>query len=187
MADLVLTMIHECKDFAHWKKVYDADAPNRRGAGLTDLALVRLSTNSNVIALVFKVSDEAKAKALASSPAMLEKMRSAGIIGTPELHYRRGDFTQRDVTTYLSLNCRISSLDKFRKGYAMDKTDRKAAGLTDIAVLVDVDDENDLLLLWSVEDVARADKFLSSPGMAEHQVKNAGVISPPVLRYWKSA
>lgn len=180
----VLTVIHECKDFAQWKKGYDADAPNRKAAGVTDLVLVRLSTNPNVIGLVLGVSDLAKAKAMVASPALRETMQKAGIIGTPDVHFRRGEFTQRDASSYLSLNCRISGIDTFRKGYAMDKADRKAASLTDLALLQNVDDENDLLLLWSVDDRARAEKFLKSPALAEHQVKNAGVVGPPVVRFW---
>ena len=159
-------------------------AGNREAAGLKDLMLVRGVSNPNVLALVFGVSDLAKAKAMIASPALREVMQKAGIIDTPDVHFRRGDFTQREASTYLTVNCRIRSGDTFRKGYAMDKADRKAAGLTDLGLLLDIDDENELLLLWAVDDVARAEKFLSSPTLAEHQAKNAGVVSPPVLRYW---
>jgi hypothetical protein len=179
----VLPVIHECKDFAHWKTAYDADAPNRKAAGLTDLLVGRLSTNPNVVGLIFTVSDQAKAKAMVSSPELRETMQKAGIIGKPDVHFRRGEYTPRDASNYLSLNCRIRGIDMFRKGYAMDKADRKAASLTDLALLQNVDDENDLLLLWSIDDMARAEKSLKSPALAEHQVKNAGLVGTPVARF----
>ncbi len=180
----VLTVVHECKDFAPWKKGYDADAPNRKAAGLTDLMLVRLTTNPNVIALVFGVSDLAKAKAMVTSPALRETMQKAGIIGAPDIHFRRGDFTKRDAPNYVSANCRIRGIDTFRKGFSMDRAQRQAAGLDDTALLQNIDDENDLLLVLSIDDMARAKAFLESPALAEHQVKDAGIVAPPLMRYW---
>ena len=113
-----------------------------------------------------------------------DTMQQAGIIGKPDVHFRQGDFTVLKAKNYLTLNCRIRDIETFRKGYAMDRTDRQNAGLTDLALMQDVGDGNDLLLVWSVSDVAKATTFLSSPTLAEHQVKNAGVVSPPVLRFW---
>ena len=130
------------------------------------------------------VGDRAKAKAMMTSPQLRDTMQKAGVIGEPDVHFREGEFTALDAPNYLSLNCRIRDIDTFRKGYAMDKVDRQAAGLTDLALMQDVADANDLLLLWSVKDVAKAKTFLASPTLAEHQVKNAGVVSPPVLRFW---
>jgi len=181
----ILTIVHECKDFASWKAVYDADAPNRRTAGLTDLLLVREATNPNNVALVFDVSDHDKAKAMMASPVLHALMQKAGIAETPDIHFRRGEFTGRDAANYLSLNCKIRDIGTFRKGYAMDKADRQNASLADLALLQNVDDDNDLLLLWSVDDLAKAKGFIESPKLAEHQVKNAGVVSEPLLRYWK--
>jgi hypothetical protein len=180
----ILTIVHECAEFGLWKTIYDADAANRKAAGLTELMLVHLATNPNVIALVFSVADQAKAKAMMASPQLRDAMQKGGVIGVPDVHFRKGDFAALDAPNYLSLNCRIRDIDTFRKGYAMDKPDRQAAGLTDAGLLQDVADANDLLLLWSVKDVAKAKSFLASPALAEHQVKNAGVVSPPVLRFW---
>lgn len=181
----LLTVVHECTEFGRWKVVYDADAVNRKAAGLTDLMLVRQSTNPNVIALVFEVSDHAKAKAMVASPRLREAMQKGGIIGKPDIHFRRGEYSPREASNYLSVNCRIRDIGTFRKGYAMDKADRQNATLTDLALLQDVDDANDLLLLWSVEDMAKAKTFLESPKLAEHQVKNAGLVGEPLPRFWK--
>jgi hypothetical protein len=180
----ILMVVHECTEFSHWKANYDADSDNRKAAGLTDLLLLRLSTNPNVIALVFGVGDHAKAKALVTSPQLHDTMQRAGIIGTPDVHFRQGDFSTLRATNYLTLNCRIRDIETFRKGHAMDRADRQDASLTDLALMQDVDDGNDLLLVWSVSDVAKATTFLASPTLAAHQVKNAGVVSPPVLRFW---
>lgn len=182
-----LTVVHECTDFSRWKSAFDADAANRRNAGLADLILARLTDKPNVIALVLGVSDVAKARAMAASAALRETMQQAGIIGAPDVHFRSGEFSPIRSPNYLSLNCRIRSIETFRKAYASDSNDRQNAGLTDRGLLLDMGDANDLLLLWAVEDVAKAKSFLSSPKLAEHQVKNAGVISEPLIRFWTAA
>jgi hypothetical protein len=183
----ILTVLHECTDFNRWKPVYEADAPNRRAAGLSDLLMLRNADNPNLIALVMRVGDHAKAQTMLASPQLRDAMQKAGVIGKPETHFRTGEFDAQSVPLYLSLNCRIRDLDTFRNGYAMDKADRVAASLTDLALLVEVDDPADLLLVWSVGDKAKVDAFLKSPALAEHQAKNAGVVGPPVLRYWTPA
>jgi hypothetical protein len=179
-----LTILHECKDFKTWKSVYDADAANRKAADLTELMLVQDSANANRVALLFGVSDLAKAKAMVASDGLREAMQKAGVIGAPTVHFRRGTFAQKTAANYLTLNCKVSGFDTFKKGYAMDKADRQAASLTDLGLMQNIDDANDLLLLWSVGDVAKVTTFLKSPKLAEHQVKNAGLIGEPVARFW---
>jgi hypothetical protein len=179
-----LTVVHECKDFAPWKTVFDADAVNRKAAGLTDLVLRRESARPNMIALVFQVSDLSKAKAFVTSEPLRAAMQKAGIIGMPNIHFRRGEFTNAEATTYLTVNCKVSGIDTFKRGYAMDKADRVAAGLTDLGLLQDIEDPNDLLLAWSVADVPKVKTFLASPALAAHMTQNCGIVSEPLMRFW---
>jgi hypothetical protein len=186
MADF-LTIAHECKDFAVWRHTSDADSPNRKEAGLTDLALARGQDNANLIGLIMGVSDRAKAVAFGTSETLRETMASAGIIGTPTVTLREGDFTPAPAgAKVLTLNCTISGVDKFRAGYAMDKADREAATLTDLGLLTAVDDPHNLFLIWSYTDEAKLKAFMASPDLAKHQVDNAGVTSAPILRFWTS-
>ena len=181
-----LTILHECEDFNTWKTGYDADAPNRKAAGLADLMIVRGDTNSNLVALLFGVSDMSKAKAMVASDGLRDAMQRAGVVGAPTIHFRRGEFAPRDAAHYLTLNCKVSGIDTFRNGYAMDKADRQAASLTDLGLMQNIDDDNDLLLVWSIDDMAKATGFLNSPKLAEHQVKNAGLVGEPVARFWSA-
>jgi hypothetical protein len=179
-----LTVRHEVKDFAAWKKVFDADATNRAAAGLTDLIVVREADNPNLVGLVFGVSDIAKAKAMSGSPQLKAEMERGGVIGAPIFRFLQGDLNIPDAKAYLTLVAKVSSFDTFRKGYAMDVADRKAATLTDLGVLQSVDDPNALFLIWAVGDVARATAFLNSPELAEHQAKNAGLVGAPEVHFW---
>ena len=183
MADF-LTIVHSCADFGRWKLAYDADATHRAAAGLTDLVLLRRRDDPNVIGLIFGVSDRGKAAAFIGSDRLRDVMSKAGIMGAPTIGFRQGELTPSTAAQYLTLNCTISGIDKFRAGYAMDAADRKAAGLADLALMQNVDDPNDLFLMWSVDNIERVDAFLKSPKLAEYQVKNAGLVGAPEAHYW---
>jgi hypothetical protein len=183
MADF-LTIAHEVADFDAWKGFYDADGPRRAAAGLTELLRLRETEKPYLVALVFAVTDAGKALALARSPELAQSMKEAGVIGVPFAAVRRGAFTPMPAATYLTLNCKVSSFETFRAGYAMDAAERQAAGLTDLGVLQKPEDACDLFLIWSVEDVAKAQGFLTSPELAKHQRKNAGLVGGPVAHFW---
>ncbi len=181
-----LTVIHECKDYPTWKKAYDTHAPNRAAAGLTEIHVLREHANANLVALMFGVSDVARAKAFGTSPELAATMKAAGIIGTPRVRFRHGDYKRASAATYATMTVTVRDYETALKAYAMDAADRKAAGLTDLAVLQLDDDKNNLLILWTVSDVARATTFFDSPALAAHMAKNAGVVGPPERHFWKA-
>jgi hypothetical protein len=182
-----LTVIHECKDYATWKKAYDGDAPNRAAAGLTDIQVLREHGNANLVALLFGVSDIGRAKAFATSPDLAGTMKAAGIIGTPRMRFRHGDEYKRgSAANYATMTLTVRDYETALKAYAMDAADRKGAGLTDLGMLQLDDDPNNLLIVWAVNDVARATAFFDSPALAAHMAKNAGVVGPPERHFWKA-
>jgi hypothetical protein len=181
-----LTVIHECKDYATWKKAYDADAPKRAAAGLTEIHVLREHANANLVALMFGVSDVPRAKAFATSPDLAATMKAAGIIGTPRVRFRHGDYKRASAAIYATMTLTVRDYETALKAYAMDAADRKGAGLTDLAVLQLDDDKNNLVILWAVSDVARATAFFDSPALAAHMAKNAGVVGPPERHFWKA-
>ena len=181
-----LTVIHECKDYPTWKTAYDADAPNRAAAGLTDLHVLREHDNANLVALMFGVSDIARAKAFAQPPDLAATMKAAGIIGTPRLRFRHGDYHRASAAHYATMTLTVRDYGRALKAYAMDAADRKDAGLTDLAVLQLDDDPNNLLILWAVSDVARATAFFDSPALAAHMTNTAGVVGSPERHFWKA-
>ena len=181
-----LTVIHECTDYPTWKKAFDADAPRRAAAGLTDIHVLREHDNANLVALMFGVSDIGRAKAFAGSPDLAATMKAAGIVGTPRLRFRHCDYNRASAASYATLTLSVRDYANALRAYAMDAADRKGAGLTDLAMLQLDDDPNNLLILWAVSDVGRATAFFDSPALAAHMAKNAGVVCPPELHFWKA-
>lgn len=181
-----LTVVHECKDYSSWKKAYDADAPNRAAAGLTEIHVLRELDNANLVALMFGVGDMARAKAFVTSPDLASTMKAAGIVGTPTVRFRHGEYSRGSAANYATMTLAVRDYGTALKAYAMDAADRKGAGLTDLTLLQLNEDPNNLVILWAVSDVARATAFFDSPALAAHMAKNAGVMGPPERHFWRS-
>ena len=81
---------HKVKDFDAWLKVYDAEGTAQRASeGTNDVVLARGIDDSNMVKLVFDITDMAKAKAAFSSDAKKKIMMNAGVIGKPEIEFYR--------------------------------------------------------------------------------------------------
>jgi len=79
---------HKVKDFDAWLKVFDAEgAATRANDGLYDGVLARGIEDPNLVYLVFKITDLAKAKAALDKPSRQKTMQDAGVIGKPEIYF----------------------------------------------------------------------------------------------------
>jgi hypothetical protein len=119
-----------------------------------------------------------------ASPQLADAMRSAGVLGTPRIRLRHGDLIDQTAAHYATITLSVRHYERARKAYAMDAEDRKRAGLSDLGVLQLHGDPNNLLLLWSVGDIARASAFFDSPALAAHMLNNAGVAGTPERHFW---
>lgn len=79
---------HKVKDFDAWLKVFDAEGTATRATyGLVDVALARGLNDSNLVHIVFDISDMAKAKARMNDPALNKIMTDAGVISAPKIEF----------------------------------------------------------------------------------------------------
>ena len=70
-----LLVRHKVADYATWKSGYDAHAPARANAGLTELHHLRSIENANEVVLLFSATDVEKARAFAASQDLRETMQ----------------------------------------------------------------------------------------------------------------
>ena len=83
-----LEVSHKVKDFDAWLKVFDAEGPaTRANDGIEDGVLARGIDDPNLVYLVFKITDLAKAKAALDKPERQKIMQEAGVIGKPEVYF----------------------------------------------------------------------------------------------------
>jgi len=76
---------HEVKDYADWKKVYDADDVNRSKSGIHITGLYHSVENSNMITLVGEAPSVEAVTQFMSNPLLKEAMERGGVLGVPEV------------------------------------------------------------------------------------------------------
>jgi len=76
---------HEVKDFATWKKAFDADKPNLKKAGIKLKGLYTSFKNPNHVTMIFKAPDAALFDKIMSDPERQKAIENAGVIGGPKV------------------------------------------------------------------------------------------------------
>jgi erythromycin esterase-like protein len=86
-----LIVRHEVRDFATWKRAFDADASARNRAGLVGHAVNRSRQNPNVVMVYLQAPSLDALKAFAASSDLAQVMQSAGVGGVPDLTFVQGE------------------------------------------------------------------------------------------------
>ena len=86
MANYLLVR-HRVRDFAQWKRGYDAHLPKRIEAGLTEKYLLRGAHDLNEVILLFEAQDVNRAKAFAESADLRDTMQKVGVVDKPDLYF----------------------------------------------------------------------------------------------------
>jgi heme-degrading monooxygenase HmoA len=84
--------------------------------------------------------------------------------------------------TYLLIRHRVADFSTWKKAYDAHANDRTAAGLKEKEVLRDLNDSNQVIILFEVSDVDKAKEFSKSPALQE-AMRNAGVTDQPDLYF----
>ena len=74
---------HEVRDFAEWRKVFDADQPNVEKAGAKLVGIYRSVKNPNDVTMIFEAPNAELYDVLMSDPERQEAIKRAGVIGVP--------------------------------------------------------------------------------------------------------
>ena len=78
---------HKVQDFAIWKRAFDAHAPVRLTAGLSNARLFCSADDANEVFVVLDAADIGKAKAFAASADVREAMANAGVVDKPDIYF----------------------------------------------------------------------------------------------------
>ena len=74
---------HEVRDFAEWKKVFEADQPDVEKAGAKLLGLYTSVKNPNDVTMIYEAPNVELYDILMSDPERQEAIKRAGVIGVP--------------------------------------------------------------------------------------------------------
>lgn len=74
---------NEVKDFAEWKKVFDADNLDRTKEGVNLIALYTSINNPNDVTMIFEATSAEVYEKIMSDPGRQDILKKAGVISAP--------------------------------------------------------------------------------------------------------
>ena len=184
----VMLMQFKVTDFAKWQSKYELKERDsiRRAAGLTNYLAGRGLDDPNKVIVFLKMEDANKAKELTASQGMKDRMKEAGITGTPTFNYVEvvmDDNSPIEQTNRLMMTHKVKDWDAWKKEFDDHKQVRMDAGLIDRALAHDINDNHQVEIVFAVTDMAKAKAFLQSKDLKD-KMEKAGVEGKPVPFYY---
>src|SRR5688572_31292661 len=134
----VMVMQFKVADFAKWQSKYELKERDsiRRASGLTNYVVGRGLDDPNKVIVFLKMEDVNKAKELTGSQGMKDRMKEAGVTGTPSFNYMEvvmDDNSPIEQTNRLLMLERVKDWDAWKKEFDQNKQlrieDRKSTRL----------------------------------------------------------
>jgi len=79
----VIVVTQAVRDFAAWKKAFDADKPSRDKDQIAERFVVRDAESPNLVTVIFEAAGAADVKAFVANLSSRQAMQSAGVLGPP--------------------------------------------------------------------------------------------------------
>lgn len=185
----VLEITHTVKDYALWKKAFDADELNRKGSELEFIVLGRNAANPNSLNIVLSASDVAKAKAFTASPRLKEVMEKNGVVTKPDFNYYKVIRVNPDSkeTSWVQVTYKVKDFDAWLKVFDGEGSAKRATqGLIDVVLARGTDDPNIVHMVFDITDMAKAKASVTSEEKNKLRV-SAGMIGSPKIEFYNSA
>ncbi len=181
----IMIVIHKVANFAKFLPTYEAHDSMRLANGLHSAMLARGTKDTNMVMVVVRMDDAAKAKEFAASPGLKDAMKKSGVTGAPTISYV--DMQMLDTTvngdSRVLISHKIKDWDAWKKVFDADKPNRMAAGLTDRALGYNVGDNHSVTMAFVISDMKMAEDFSKSPELKK-KMEEGGVEGPPAMFYY---
>jgi hypothetical protein len=82
-----LLVHHRVQDYSAWRKIFDDDDQRRKEYGSTGFQVLKSASDPNDITIIMDWPSVDAAQAFATSDALKEKMKNAGVVSQPEITF----------------------------------------------------------------------------------------------------
>ena len=184
----VMVMQFKVADFAKWHSAFEAKDRDsiRRSYGLTNYVAGQGLDDPKRVIVLLKMEDANRAKKLTASQGMKDRMKEAGVTGTPTFHYLNvvmDDNSTIPQTNRLLMTEKVKDWDAWKKEFDQNKQLRTDGGLIDRLIGHDINDNHQAAIIFAVTDMAKSKAFLQSPELKD-KMEKAGVEGKPVAFYY---
>ncbi len=172
---------HKVANYEKWKASYDAHDSMRLANGLHNYVIGQSPTDPNMILVVLKADDPAKAKAFAMDPSLKQAMQKGGVTGTPVLS--QVTMVWQDTST---LSGPIRSMTTFtvkdwaawEKAFQEGSQERIDNGVVVRTYGHDADNDKKVTLVTAITDSAKAAAYWKSDMLKKRRAAG-GVVGEP--------
>lgn len=178
----MLVVMHKVASYAKWKPLYEGHDTARVAAGLHNYVIGRGVQDSNMIMVVLKVDDTAKAKAFSKDPGLKQAMQKGGVVGAPSIALIT--MVYQDTSQISTTTLRASSVltvkdwDTWLKSFNAGEQDRKDNGIAIRAYGHDASDNHKVRIVSALTDSAKAMAYYKSDAIKK-RMADAGVVGQP--------
>src|SRR2546423_1692991 len=159
----IMTIKHKVANYAKWKAAYDSHDSVRQANGLHNYVIARGVEDSNMVMVALRMDDVNKAKAMAASSELKDRMKKAGVTGPVTMDYTTtvmNDTTAIQQTIRLMVKHKVKDWDAWKKVFDDHKQARIDAGLTDRVLGYTVGDNHSVTIVFAVADMDKAKAFI---------------------------
>ena len=182
----IMLMQFKVADYAKWQSMFEARDSVRKPYGLTNYVAGKGLDDPKKVIVFLKMEDANKAKELTASQGMKDRMKEAGVTGTPTFTYLEtvmDDNSTIPQTNRLIMMHKVKDWDAWKKEFDNHKQARLDAGLIDRALGHAVDDNHQAVIVFAVTDMAKAKAFLQSADLKD-KMEKAGVEGKPTSFFY---
>jgi hypothetical protein len=172
---------HRVGNYAKWKTSYDAHDSMRLANGLHSYVIGRSPSDSNMILVVVKADDPAKAKAFAKDPSLKQAMQKGGVTGTPVMSLV--NMVWQDTSTLVGpvrsmTTFTVKDWAAWEKAFQEGAQERIDNGLAVRTYGHDADNDKKVTLVTAIVDSAKAAAYWKSDMLKQRRAAG-GVIGEP--------
>ena len=184
-ANLMIVM-HKVANFAKWLPGYEAHDSVRQAYGLHSYIIARGTKDTNMVMVVVRMDDAAKAKEFGALPSLKDAMKKGGVIGAPTmslLDMQMLDASEASTPNRVLVTHKVKDWDTWKKAFDSHKQTRMDAGLIDRALGYSIGDNHSVTISFVVTDMKKAEDFSKSEDLKK-KMQEAGVEGPPTFFYY---
>jgi hypothetical protein len=184
----VLMIQHKVKDFGKWEDAYLAHDSVRTAYGISHWMIGRDLKDSNMLYVLDKMEDLAKAQTFSKLPNLKDVMKKAGVTSAPGFSYAeiiRSDDSAVESSDRVSVAHHVKDFSTWLKAFDAEGVSTRAAnGMVDRLLARSLVDSNMIYIVFAVTDMAKAKARVGSPELKK-VMTDAGVDSPPTIRWYR--
>lgn len=185
----VEVITHKVANYAKWLVAYEGHDSARLASGIHSYVIGRNLDDSNMVMVVTRVDDTAKAKAFAKDPSLRAAMKKGGVVGAPTISLMTETWQDtakietnlRSRATYM-----VKDWDTWLKAFEDGKQERINNGIMDRVVSHDLDDNKKVSVVTALLDTAKAFAYYKSDALKK-RIQASGAIGEPVRVFFRIA